>query len=536
MKFSIGTVINYIVLGLFIAYVLHSVVTLYDLFFPAQCKNTNKQKCIGPYLATNPKLELHVYTSLGSSGNRKDKKLLLKVDNFTVESSFERDFNVTLPEKTINNGTLYAHVYVSPRGQSPFNSQFSSIQASRLTVYTIPQAKYINLINTADPFANKSKGTEKPVSHWKPSLLIGVVTDLQTFDRFAIPKDVYTYMRTTPGGDYLPLLYIDEISYRLKDLKEITSNTTEIPLHVEYKPMSIGKLRLLSTMQESLRALQGLGFSEKDTDDVKGIFIDTSFYLLALTFFVSAFHLLFDILAFKNDISFWKGRDSMIGLSTRVVVWRSVSHSIIFLYLLDEQTSMLVLVPAGIATLIEIWKVTKAFKVHFVWSGWRPTIELGTVSDSEKETEKYDSTAMQYLSYVLYPLCLGGAVYSLVYASHKSWYSWVINSLVNGVYAFGFLFMLPQLFVNYKLKSVAHLPWRAFMYKAFNTFIDDVFAFIITMPTAHRLACFRDDVVFLVYLYQRWLYPVDKKRVNEYGMSYDEDGDETQAKGKEHQD
>jgi hypothetical protein len=39
---------------------------------------------------------------------------------------------------------------------------------------------------------------------------------------------------------------------------------------------------------------------------------------------------------------------------------------------------------------------------------------------------------------------------------------------VNGVYAFGFLFMLPQLFVNYKLKSVAHLPWKAFMYKVFS--------------------------------------------------------------------
>lgn len=46
-----------------------------------------------------------------------------------------------------------------------------------------------------------------------------------------------------------------------------------------------------------------------------------------------------------------------------------------------------------------------------------------------------------------------------------SWYSWCIHSLVNGVYAFGFLFMLPQLFINYRLKSVAHLPWRSFMYK-----------------------------------------------------------------------
>ncbi|KAG8242526.1 Cleft lip and palate associated transmembrane protein 1 [Homalodisca vitripennis] len=101
----------------------------------------------------------------------------------------------------------------------------------------------------------------------------------------------------------------------------------------------------------------------------------------------------------------------------------------------------------------------------------------------------------------------------------NSWYSWCIHSLVNGVYAFGFLFMLPQLFINYRLKSVAHLPWRSFMYKAFNTFIDDVFAFIITMPTAHRLACFRDDFVFLIYLYQRWLYPVDTSRMDEAAIA-----------------
>lgn len=111
-----------------------------------------------------------------------------------------------------------------------------------------------------------------------------------------------------------------------------------------------------------------------------------------------------------------------------------------------------------------------------------------------------------------------------------SWYSWTLNSMVNGVYAFGFLFMLPQLFINYKLKSVAALPWRAFMYKAFNTFIDDVFAFIITMPTAHRLACFRDDIVFVIYLYQRWLYPVDKSRLDDGNAvrMADDDADTTQ--------
>ena len=79
--------------------------------------------------------------------------------------------------------------------------------------------------------------------------------------------------------------------------------------------------------------------------------------------------------------------------------------------------------------------------------------------------------------------------------------------------------MTPQLFINYKLKSVAHLPWRMMTYKALNTFIDDIFAFVIKMPTMYRIGCFRDDIVFFIFLYQRYIYRVDHSRVNEFGFS-----------------
>ncbi len=62
------------------------------------------------------------------------------------------------------------------------------------------------------------------------------------------------------------------------------------------------------------------------------------------------------------------------------------------------------------------------------------------------------------------------------------------------------------------------MPWRTLTYKALNTFIDDLFAFIIKMPTMHRLSCLRDDLIFVIYIYQRWKYGVDSKRANEYGQ------------------
>ena len=109
-------------------------------------------------------------------------------------------------------------------------------------------------------------------------------------------------------------------------------------------------------------------------------------------------------------------------------------------------------------------------------------------------------------------------MWSLLYREHAGWYSWGIGSLTGSVYTFGFVLMTPQLFINYKLKSVAHMPWRAMVYKSLGTFIDDLFAFVIKMPWMHRLSCLRDDFIFLIYLYQRWSYGVDAKRANEYGQ------------------
>lgn len=224
------------------------------------------------------------------------------------------------------------------------------------------------------------------------------------------------------------------------------------------------------------------------------------------------------------DVQFWRKKDNFQGLSVRSVLISAVFQLIIFLYLLEQETSWLILISVGIGTLIELWKLTRVFEFKLsLQSGFVPIISISDRATYAKtRTQEYDSKAVRWLGMAAIPLLFGYAIYSLIYEKHRGWYSWVLSTMVGFVYTFGFVTMTPQLFINYKFKSVAHMPWRVFVYKALNTFIDDMFAFIIKMPTLHRLACFRDDIVFLIYLYQRWIYPVDKSRPNEYGQVYDD--------------
>merc|ERR1719499_2351745 len=127
--------------------------------------------------------------------------------------------------------------------------------------------------------------------------------------------------------------------------------------------------------------------------------------------------------------------------------------------------------------------------------------------------------AFKYLGVLFVPLLAGYSIYSVIYNEHKSWYSFILSVAYGFLLTFGFIMMTPQLFINYKMKSVAHLPWRMLTYKALNTFIDDIFAFVIQMPTLYRIGCLRDDVIFFIFLYQKYIYPVDKTRTNEFGVT-----------------
>jgi len=61
------------------------------------------------------------------------------------------------------------------------------------------------------------------------------------------------------------------------------------------------------------------------------------------------------------------------------------------------------------------------------------------VAEPDPVCERYDKLAFRYVSYVALPALAIYAVYSLVYETHRGWYSFVISTLTSFVYMFGFV-------------------------------------------------------------------------------------------------
>jgi hypothetical protein len=356
--------------------------------------------------------------------------------------------------------------------------------------------------------------------YFKPQLYLYLVYDNTAYQMPQGPppqiKDKFKIHYET--NMYEPIIYLSDYWVLKKDLVLVNETVSELNLTLHFNTYSFNYFLMQRQFAAQWEVQKSYGLdSGGDMDELKRMFVETDPILLGVTMIVSLLHTVFEVLAFKNDINFWKNKDSMEGISVKTLYIQTICSIIIFLYLCDNETSIMILASNGFAILLDFWKIKKASKV--IITKKFPYFKLeDNAKYAESETREYDRIAMRYMSYALFPILIGYAIYSMLYNEHKGWYSFILNTLVGAIYTFGFIQMTPQLYINYRLKTVEHMPARALTYRFLNTIIDDLFSFIITMPTLHRISCFRDDVIFFIYLYQRWAYRVDKTR-GPYGQA-----------------
>ena len=365
---------------------------------------------------------------------------------------------------------------------------------------------------------------KRNASYWRPSLDLSLVLDFpSTFSRNEIPRNLAKFLNFSHDGSFAPIIYINDFWFNSDSFVEINETTKLLTLSISYKHIPFWKWHMQTSLsnQWQIDKRSKVGSTEKEIDAMKDILQNTPTWLIVVTIIVSILHMVFDTLAFSSDIRFWRTKQSLKGTSVRALSVNCFFQTVILLYLYDNETSYMILFSSALGVCIEYWKLSKVFQLNMIWVHGHavPRVSLLRLDiDLDICTHDADVIVTSHLLHIVIPLILGYSAYSLLYIPQKSFYSWIINSLVGFVYSFGFILMVPQLYINYKLKSVAHMPWKAMVYKSLNTFIDDLFAFIIKMPLLHRLSCFRDDIIFFVFLYQRWIYRVDFSRKNEFGQ------------------
>lgn len=494
-------------------------------------------------------LALHVYISEKSDYiSFKDEDLFWFKDTLvygdwisgpTSDGIYIREKQIPITDQIKNNGSLYIHAYLTGKNEHP-NPRLKNYARGYMSYVKKPLNRYKklkasgkkNLLTGESEMVELEDG--KIISHWHPNLTLNLVVDHTMWAYGSIPQPLDEYIKFTDDRKlYKPILYANDFWNMARDYKPLNES---LSLQLTFQPISLLKWQLFAA--QSMRQNYFFNFGGGDTevnddeqDTLKETLLDTNPYLLALTMVVSIVHSVFELLAFKNDIQFWKNRNSLEGLSVRTVFFSVFQSLIILLYVLDNDTNTLVRISCLVGLGIEIWKIKKVVDIKFE-NGWIYFKDKGSYVTSS--TRQYDELAFKYLSWVCFPLLAAYSIYALLYLEHKGWYSFVLDILYGYLLTFGFIMMTPQLFINYKLKSVAHLPWRMLTYKFLNTFIDDMFAFVIKMPTMYRIGCFRDDIIFLIFLYQKWIYPVDKTRRNEFG--YVEETQQEQQKAIENDD
>lgn len=370
------------------------------------------------------------------------------------------------------------------------------------------------------PAVKKNLSAPK-IPYLKTKMEIRPVFDQTVHSLGSIRQGPYRRLQGFPDqGYYQPFLYMSDFWLLEKDYMPLNESLTgqKLNMTLSYSIATAWAWSLQAQMLEqwSAQGEWGLTDTQRDSFMLKRLYLDTNPYLLAFSGIFIALHTVFSMLAFKNDIQFWRKNESMQGLSARSMIVSFVCQLIIAGYLLDSQeTSRLIVFEICLDTALASWKLRKAVKVQFKRSFPFVGFE-GQKGYENAGTDRYDEEAIRYMMSILSPLFFGYCMRSLVYGKHRGWWSFIIGSAAGGVYTFGFVMMTPQLYINYKLKSVEHLPWRALTYKAMNTFVDDIAALLIDMPMMHRLSCFRDDIIFFIYLYQRWTYRVDRTRPTIY--------------------
>ncbi|CAG8793357.1 21199_t:CDS:2, partial [Gigaspora rosea] len=225
------------------------------------------------------------------------------------EDEREMSFEIPTSKAVRNNGSLYAHIFLTLGKASP----------DPLTPGFQDNMRTKNLIlgsnddeNEVDEI-NETKVDDKVpiVSYWSRNLTLNIVSDNGIIPYAKLPPSIASTIpfdtsrlpdSTTNSGWYLPIVFVNDFWILRDHLTLINETVKTLPINIKYYPLSFMKFQLYMQMDESFRKQAQMigGDAHSEFDEIKRMLKETNPILLGVTFIVSLLHSVFEFLAFKN--------------------------------------------------------------------------------------------------------------------------------------------------------------------------------------------------------------------------------------------
>ena len=224
---------------------------------------------------------------------------------------------------------------------------------------------YIGTCGCGEPTAPESFEDESEnvtsyiAEHWNPLISLRHVVDFSSYPLDKIPPMVGNSLVVRRDTmEYIPVLFDDTLVSTSDKLMVLNDTITSLPLEIKIDASSRARWLLSLLMERSIQMMtESMGANDRDGDDVRKLVTETNPVFLLGVLTVSMLHMLFDVLAFRSEISFWNGLQSRKGISSRAQATGLISQIVIFVYLYHNESSLLVLGPAGFSIGVGIWKL-----------------------------------------------------------------------------------------------------------------------------------------------------------------------------------
>lgn len=242
------------------------------------------------------------------------------------------DTSFTVPKEVQNNGTLWAHIFVSISGH-PLDPQDQSYDTSKAYHFVRPLTQYLpkkmvvrtkKLLGSSNETSNAQEDVQPKervvASYYHSNCTISLIPDSGTLNFPTMHPALRQHVRlesssardaSGQNGWYYPILFANTF-WQLRDhMTELNDTVKELPLHLELNHLSNWKFGIYASIDESMKQNQRqiasggpvpAGGDGSELEEFKRILVDTNVYLLATTGIVSVLHMVFEMLAFKSDI------------------------------------------------------------------------------------------------------------------------------------------------------------------------------------------------------------------------------------------